>query len=116
MSPNKVLWSVVCGTISGIIAAWLVFKFLEKKGSGPKGAREEIRELRDEQYDRDNPADKLPEENDERLDKRAEEHAGNALLRSVFKFLFWMKCFHYPLIYATITRFWNRQNFCFSFS
>ena len=74
MSRNKVVWSVVCGTLSGIIAAWLVFTFLEKKGSGPKGAREEIRELRDEQYDRDNPADKLPEENDERLDKRAEEH------------------------------------------
>ena len=74
MSPNKVFWSVVCGTTSGIIAAWLVFKFLEKKGSGPKGAREEIRELRDEQYDRDNPANKLPEENDERPDKRAEEH------------------------------------------
>ena len=69
MSPNKVLWSVVCGTTSGIIAAWLAFKFLEKKGSGPKGTREEIRELKDEQYDRDNPADKLPEENDERLDK-----------------------------------------------
>ena len=74
MPPNKVLWSVVCGTISGIIAAWLVFKFLEKKGSGPKGAQVETREVRDEQYDRDNPADKLPEENDERLDKRAEEH------------------------------------------
>ena len=74
MSRNKVLWSVVCGTTSGIIAAWLVFKFLEKKGSGPKGAREEIREVRDEQYDRDNPADKLPEENDERPDKRADEH------------------------------------------
>ena len=74
MSPDKVLWSVVCGTTSGIIAAWLVFKFLEKKGSGPKGARVETKEVRDEQYDRDNPADKLPEENDERLDKRAEEH------------------------------------------
>ena len=74
MSPNKVLWSVVCGTISGIIAAWLVFTFLEKKGSEPKGARGGTRELGDEQYDRDNPADKLPEENDERLDKRAEEH------------------------------------------
>ena len=74
MSSNKVLMSVVCGTLSGIIAAWLVFKFLEKKGSGPKGARVETREVRDEQYDRDNPADKLPEENDERPDKRAEEH------------------------------------------
>ena len=74
MSSNKVLMSVVCGTLSGIIAAWLVFKFLEKKGSGPKGAREEIRELGDERDGRDNPADKLPEENDERPDKRAEEH------------------------------------------
>ena len=74
MSRNKVVWSVVCGTISGIIAAWLVFKFLEKKGSGPKGARGETREVRNEQYDRDDPADKLPEENDERLHKRAEEH------------------------------------------
>ena len=74
MSRNKVVWSVVCGTLSGIIAAWLVFTFLEKKGSGPKGAREEIREVEDERDGRDNPADKLPEENDERLDKRAEEH------------------------------------------
>ena len=74
MSPNKVLWSVVCGTTSGIIAAWLVFKFLEKRGSEPEGAPGKIREVRAEQYDRDNPADKLPEENDERPDKRAEEH------------------------------------------
>ena len=74
MSPNKVLWSVVCGTTSGIIAAWLVFKFLEKRGSEPEGAPGKIREVIAEQYDRDNPADKLPEENDERLDKRAEEH------------------------------------------
>ena len=68
MSPNKVLWSVVCGTLSGIIAAWLVFTFLEKKGSGP------TREVEDERDDPNNPADKLPEENDERLDKSAEEH------------------------------------------
>ena len=32
MFPNKVLWSVVCGTLSGIIAAWLVVKFLQSKG------------------------------------------------------------------------------------
>ena len=74
ISRNKVVWSVVCGTLSGIIAAWLVFTFLEKKGSGPKGARVEIREVEDERDDPNNPADKLPEENDERLDKRAEEH------------------------------------------
>ena len=71
---NKVLWSVVCGTISGIITAWLVFKFLGGKGCGPKGAREEIGEVKDEPNDLNNPADKLPQENDERLDKRAEEH------------------------------------------
>ena len=49
-------------------------QILESKGNGPKGAREEIREVRDEQDDLNNCADKLPEENDERLDKRAEEH------------------------------------------
>ena len=49
-------------------------KVLESKGCGPKGTHEEIREVRDEQNDHDNPADKLPEENDERLDKKAEEH------------------------------------------
>ena len=70
MSPNKVLWSVVCGTISGIITAWLVFKFLGGKGCGPKGAREEIGEVKDEPNDLNNPADKLPQENDERLDTR----------------------------------------------
>ena len=30
--------------------------------------------MEDERDDPNNPADKLPEENDERLDKRAEEH------------------------------------------
>ena len=74
MSPNKVLWSIVCGTTSGIIAAWLVFKFLERKGCGPKGAREDIREVKDEWDDFNNRAEKLPEENDERLEERAEEH------------------------------------------
>ena len=39
-----------------------------------KGAREEIREVRDERDDLNNPADKLREEKDERLYKRAEEH------------------------------------------
>ena len=77
MSPKKLLLSIfyiLYGTISGVIAAWLVLKVLESKGCGPKGTHEEIREVRDEQNDRDNPADKLPEENDERLDKKAEEH------------------------------------------
>ena len=44
------------------------------KGCGPKGAREEIGEVKDEPNDLNNPADKLPQENDERLHKRAEEH------------------------------------------
>ena len=74
MSPKKLLLSTFYATISGVIAAWLVLKVLESKGCGPKGTHEEIREVRDEQNDRDNPADKLPEENDERLDKKAEEH------------------------------------------
>ena len=74
MSPKKLLLSIFYGTISGVIAAWLVLKVLESKGCGLKGTHEEIREVRDEQNDRDNPADKLPEENDERLDKKAEEH------------------------------------------
>ena len=73
MSPKKLLLSIFYGTISGVIAAWLVLKVLESKGCGPKGTHE-IREVRDEQNDRDNPADKLPEENDERLDKKAEEN------------------------------------------
>ena len=74
MSAKKLLLSIFYGTISGVIAALLVLKVLESKGCGPKGKHEEIREVRDEQNDRDNPADKLPEENDERLDKKAEEH------------------------------------------
>ena len=74
MSPKKLLFSIFYCTISGVIAASLVLKVLESKGCGPKGTHEEIREVRDEQNDRDNPADKLPEENDERLDKKAEEH------------------------------------------
>ena len=74
MSPKKLPLSIFYGTISGVIAAWLVLKCLESKGCEPKGTHEEIREVRDEQDDRDNPADKLPEENDERLDKKAEEH------------------------------------------
>ena len=67
MSPEEFCWSLVCGTISGIIAV-LVFTFLENRG-----AREEIREFTAEQNDRNNP-DKEPQENDERPDKRPEEH------------------------------------------
>ena len=73
MSPNKVLWSVVCGTLSGIIAAWLAVKFLQSKGSGPKGAQEEIREVKDKQDNPNNTADKLREEKDKRFDKGAGE-------------------------------------------
>ena len=73
MSPNKVLWSVVCGTLSDIIAAWLVVKFLQSKGSGPKGAQEEIREVKDKQDNPNNTADKLREEKDKRFDKGAGE-------------------------------------------
>ena len=69
MSPNKFFWSVASGTVSNVIAAWLVFKFLEKKG-----ARQEIGCTKNERDDLNNWADKLPEENDERLSKRAEEH------------------------------------------
>ena len=59
MSPKKLLLSIFYGTISGVIAAWLVSKFLESKGCGPKGAREEIREVENVRNDRDNPADIL---------------------------------------------------------
>ena len=70
MSPKKLLLSIFYGTISGVIAAWLVSKFLESKGCGPKGAREEIREVKDERDDFNKRADKLPEGNDERLEVR----------------------------------------------
>ena len=68
MSPEQLCWSLLCGTISGIIAV-LVFKFLENKGT----EREEIREGRAEQNDRNKP-DKEPQENDERPVKRPQEH------------------------------------------
>ena len=67
MSPEQLCWSLLCGTISGIIVV-LVFKFLENKG-----AREEIRDVRAEQNDRNKP-DKKPQENDERPEERPEEH------------------------------------------
>ena len=72
MSSKQLCWSLLCGTISGIIAV-LVFKLLENKGA----AREEIRDVRAEQNDRNKP-DKEPQENDERPEKRPEEH-GNRL-------------------------------------
>ena len=59
MSQKKLVLRIFYGTMSGVIAAWLVSKFLERKGCGPTGAREEIREVEDERDDRDNPADIL---------------------------------------------------------
>ena len=49
-------------------------KFLQSKGSGPKGAQEEIREVKDKQDNPNNTADKLREEKDKRFDKGAGEH------------------------------------------
>ena len=73
MYRNKLLWSVLCGTASGVIAARLVFKFLEsKRSSGSNRVGEEIRQVTDERDDVNHLADKLPEENDE----RPEEHEG----------------------------------------
>ena len=73
MSPKKLLISLVCGAISGVIVAWLFLKFLESEGSQLRGGHKEMKELKDEQDDRNNPAAKLPEENDDRLEKRAQE-------------------------------------------
>ena len=74
MSPKKLLISLVCGAISGVIVAWLVLKFLESEGSQPKGRHKEMKEVKDERDNRNNPAAKLPEENDDRPEKRAQEH------------------------------------------
>ena len=74
MSPKKLLISLVCGAISGVIVAWLVLKVLESEGSQLKGGHKEMKEVKDELDDRNNPAAKLPEENDDRPVKRAEEH------------------------------------------
>ena len=74
MSPKKLLISLVCGAISGVIVAWLVLKFLESEGSQLRGGHKEMKELKDERDDRNNPAAKLPKENDDRPVKRAEEH------------------------------------------
>ena len=74
MSAKKLLISLVCGAISGVIVAWLVLKFLESEGSQLKGGHKEMKEVKDERDDRNNPEAKLPEENDDRPVKRAEEH------------------------------------------
>ena len=68
MSLGQFCWSVMYGTIGGIVAL-LVLKFW-----GNKRAREEIREVTAERNDRHNPAEKRPEENDERPEKRPQEH------------------------------------------
>ena len=74
MSPKELLISLVCGAISGVIVAWLFLKFLESEGSQLRGGHKEMKEVKDERDDRNNPAAKLPEENDYRPEKRAQEH------------------------------------------
>ena len=74
MSLKKLLICLVCGAISGVIVAWLLLKFLESEGSQLRGGHMEMKEVKDERDDRNNPAAKLPEENDDRLEKRAQEH------------------------------------------
>ena len=74
MSLKKLLICLVCGAISGVIVAWLLLKFLESEGSQLRGGHKEMKEVKDERDDRNNPAAKLPEENDDRLEKRAQEH------------------------------------------
>ena len=74
MSPKELLISLVCGAISGVIVAWLFLKFLESEGSQLRGGHKEMKEVKDERDDRNNPAAKLPEENDDRPEKRAQEH------------------------------------------
>ena len=74
MSLKKLLISLVCGAISGVIVAWLLLKFLESEGSQLRGGHKEMKEVKDERDDRNNPAAKLPEENDDRPEKRAQEH------------------------------------------
>ena len=74
MSLTKLLICLVCGAISGVIVAWLLLKFLESEGSQLRGGHKEMKEVKDERDDRNNPAAKLPEENDDRPVKRAEEH------------------------------------------
>ena len=74
MSLKKLLICLVCGAISGVIVAWLLLKFLESEGSQLRGGHMEMKEVKDERDDRNNPAAKLPEENDDRPEKRAQEH------------------------------------------
>ena len=74
MSPKELLISLVCGATSGVIVAWLFLKFLESEGSQLRGGHKEMKEVKDERDDRNNPAAKLPEENDDRPEKRAQEH------------------------------------------
>ena len=74
MSLKKLLICLVCGAISGVIVAWLLLKFLESEGSQLRGGHMEMKEVKDERDDRNNPAAKLPEENDDRPVKRAQEH------------------------------------------
>ena len=56
MFPKKLFISLVCGAISGVIVAWLVLKFLESEGSQLKGGQKEMKEVKDERDDRNNPA------------------------------------------------------------
>ena len=74
MSLKKLLICLVCVAISGVIVAWLLLKFLESEGSQLRGGHMEMKEVKDERDDRNNPAAKLPEENDDRPVKRAQEH------------------------------------------
>ena len=74
MSLKKLLICLVRGAISGVIVAWLLLKFLESEGSQLRGGHKEMKEVKDERDDRNNPAAKLPEENDDRPEKRAQEH------------------------------------------
>ena len=74
MSPKELLISLVCGAIGGVIVAWLVLKFLESERSQLRGGHKEMKEVKGERDDRNNPAAKLPEENDDRPEKRAQEH------------------------------------------
>lgn len=68
MSLEQFCWNVMCGAIGGILA-FLVFKFLENKG-----VREKIKESRAGRNDRNNSAEKRPQENDLRPEKRPQEH------------------------------------------
>ena len=68
MSSKQLCWSLLCGTITGIIAV-LVFKLLENKVA----VRGEIRDATAEQVDRNKP-NKEPQENDERPEKRPQEY------------------------------------------